>query len=79
MVDISFTLGVNIVLEAAISFLLFSGSTYTSWGVEIADNLPYFINEWWGVTFPAVVITIAVLAFNLLGDAISDAFDPRLR
>lgn len=79
MVVISFTLGVNIVLEAAISFLLFSGSTYTSWGVEIADNLPYFINEWWGVTFPAVVITIAVLAFNLLGDAISDAFDPRLR
>ena len=79
MVVISFTLGINIVLEAAISFLLFSGTTYVSWGVEIANGLRYFTTAWWGVIFPAIVITFAVLAFNLLGDGISDAFDPKQR
>ena len=79
MVVISFTLGINIILEAAIAFLLFSGSTYTSWGVEISNGLQYFTNAWWPVIFPALAITLAVLAFNLLGDGISDAFDPRQR
>jgi len=46
----------------------------------LADSLKAgLIPPWWLVLFPGAAITITVLAFNLLGDGIRDALDPRLR
>ena len=77
IVVISIAMGTNIVVEAAISFLLFNTQETASWGVEISKGLNIMSNAWWPVIFPGLFITIAVLGFNLLGDAINDAFDPR--
>ena len=45
----------------------------------IAQARSYLIDFWWYPTFPGLAIFLAVLGFNLLGDAVRDAFYPRLR
>ena len=77
-VVLSINMGVNIVFEAAISFLLPIATNLSSWGVEISNGIKQY-DAWWGIVFPGICITLAVLGFNLLGDAINDAFDPRAR
>jgi ABC-type dipeptide/oligopeptide/nickel transport system permease subunit len=44
----------------------------------LADSLTALVPQWWLVFFPGLAITVTVLAFNLLGDGIRDALDPRL-
>jgi ABC-type dipeptide/oligopeptide/nickel transport system permease subunit len=44
-----------------------------------AEGRQYILNQWWISTFPGMAISLAVLAFNLLGDGLRDALDPRLR
>lgn len=75
-VVLSINMGGNIVAEAAISFLLPIATNLSSWGVEISNGIKQYA-AWWGVIFPGICITLAVLGFNLLGDAINEAFDPR--
>ena len=51
-----------------------------TWGNMLADSLNAgLVPPWWLVLFPGAAITLTVLAFNLLGDGIRDALDPRLR
>ena len=50
-----------------------------SWGMMIGSNRNYLREMWWAVTFPGLAILITVLAFNLLGDGLRDAFDPKLK
>jgi ABC-type dipeptide/oligopeptide/nickel transport system permease subunit len=50
-----------------------------SWGLLISQERNYMQLAWWPVTFPGVLIALAVLGFNLLGDGLRDALDPRLR
>jgi len=49
------------------------------WGAMTADGRNYILNQWWVCTFPGLMIFFAVMAFNLLGDGLRDALDPRLR
>ena len=72
-------LGTIILAEAALSFLGLGIPGATSWGQDVSKSrefLPYNVNA---AVFPGGAITLTVLGFNLLGDAIRDIFDPRLR
>jgi peptide/nickel transport system permease protein len=74
-------LGVAIVIEASLGFLGVGIPAPTpTWGNMLADSLNAgLVPPWWLVLFPGIAITITVLAFNLLGDGIRDALDPKLR
>jgi len=76
------TLGITtpILAEAALSFLgLGIQPPAISWGQMISQERNYMQLAWWPVTFPGVVIALTVLGFNLLGDGLRDALDPRLK
>jgi peptide/nickel transport system permease protein len=47
------------------------------WGALLADGQSYFLTAWWIATFPGLAIFVVVIGFNLLGDALRDAADPR--
>jgi ABC-type dipeptide/oligopeptide/nickel transport system permease subunit len=68
----------NILIEAALSFLGVGIRPPTaSWGQMIAAATPIFNTAWWYMTFPGVALLLTVLAFNLLGDGLQDALNPR--
>jgi ABC-type dipeptide/oligopeptide/nickel transport system permease subunit len=68
----------NILLEAALSFLgVGIRPPEASWGQMIADATPTFNTAWWYMVFPGAALLITVLAFNLLGDGLLDALNPR--
>jgi peptide/nickel transport system permease protein len=76
------TLGIGntILVEAALSFLGLGVQPPTpSWGNMIADGRDALITAWWIATFPGLAIVFTVTAFNLLGDGLRDALDPRLK
>ncbi len=69
----------NILLEAALSFLGVGIRPPTaSWGQMIADATPIFNTAWWYMVFPGAALLLTVLAFNLLGDGLQDALNPRI-
>jgi dipeptide transport system permease protein len=49
------------------------------WGTMLADAREFVLRAWWVVTFPGLMILVAVLAFNLVGDGLRDALDPKLK
>lgn len=49
------------------------------WGAIVAEGRAYLREAWWVSTLPGVAIFVTVMGFNLLGDGLRDAFDPRLR
>jgi peptide/nickel transport system permease protein len=68
----------NILFEAALSFLgLGVPQTTPSWGRMLADAASIFDVAWWLMVFPGIFLITTTLAFNLLGDGLRDAFDPR--
>ncbi|AGK61238.1 ABC-type dipeptide/oligopeptide/nickel transport systems, permease component [Archaeoglobus sulfaticallidus PM70-1] len=69
------------ILEAAgLSFLGLGVQPPTpDWGLMVSEGKNYFLNYWWYPVFPGLAIFITVMAFNLLGDAVREAIDPRLR
>jgi ABC-type dipeptide/oligopeptide/nickel transport system permease subunit len=68
----------NILLEAALSFLGVGIQPPTaSWGQMIADATPIFNTAWWYMVFPGAALLLTVLAFNLVGDGLLDALNPR--
>lgn len=70
----------NILLEAALSFLGVGVSGGTpSWGAMISEATSLFPDAWWFMLFPGLALVLTVLAFNLLGDGLQDALDPRRR
>ncbi|MGM0592735.1 MAG: ABC transporter permease [Halobacteriota archaeon] len=64
-----------IIIESSLSFLGFSGTTL-SWGFDIAQGRNYLATSWWISTVPGVMIVLAVIGINLLGDWLRDALDP---
>ncbi len=74
-------LGVAIIIEASLGFLgVGIPPPMPTWGNMLADALNSgLVPPWWLVLFPGAAITLTVLAFNLLGDGVRDALDPRLR
>jgi dipeptide transport system permease protein len=76
------TLGISAAIldAAALGFLgLGAQAPNPEWGTMLADTRQYFLTAWWVVTFPGLAILITVLAFNLLGDGLRDALDPKLK
>jgi peptide/nickel transport system permease protein len=68
----------NILLEAALSFLGVGVKPPTSsWGQMISDATSNFQNVWWYMLFPGIALVLTVLAFNLVGDGLQDALNPR--
>ncbi|HSJ16201.1 MAG TPA: oligopeptide ABC transporter permease [Longimicrobiales bacterium] len=81
-VIVTATLGIGntIVLEAGLSFLGMGVQPPTpTWGSMVADGRDNLLGAWWVATFPGLTIVLVVLAFNLVGDGLRDALDPRLR
>lgn len=69
-----------ILTEAALSFLgLGTQPPYPSWGKMLSEGRTYMELAPWVTIFPGLAIVIAVLGFNLLGDGLRDALDPRLK
>jgi peptide/nickel transport system permease protein len=67
-----------IVFEATLSFLSIGIPAPTaSWGVILSEAQNFYQVAWWYVVFPALALLVTTLAFNLLGDGIRDAMDPR--
>jgi len=80
LVVFTMRLGTMILAEASLNFLgLGSPEAHNSWGVMVNNSYSNLANTWWQSLFPATAIAVTVIAFNLLGDAIRDAVDPRLR
>lgn len=64
----------NILFEAALSFLgVGIQPPNPSWGAMIAEAIPVFQSAWWFLVFPGMALIVTSLAFNLLGDALTDA------
>ncbi len=81
MVITSITVGQVILLVASLSFLgLGLKPGEPAWGVMVAEGRNYINgNGWWLSLFPGIIITVVVMAFNLLGDWLRDFLDPKLR
>ncbi len=77
---VTLTIPHAIFTEAFLSFLgLGVQAPIASWGTMASDGLPALSFYPWRLFFPALFISMTMLAFNLLGDGLRDAFDPRLR
>ncbi|HEX2778713.1 MAG TPA: ABC transporter permease, partial [Gemmatimonadaceae bacterium] len=79
-VIVAATLGIGnvIVLEAALSYLGFGvRPPHASWGNIIQDGSELLATGWWIALFPGLAMLATVVAFNVLGDALRDALDPR--
>lgn len=73
-------IGSIILTEAGLSFLgLGVQPPIPSWGNIINEGRDSLLNHWWISTFPGVAILITVVCFNLIGDGVRDALDPRMR
>lgn len=76
----SLYLGQVVLIEAALDFLGLGISPATpSWGNMLTNSETFFFHSSWLVVWPGATIFVTVLAANLFGNAIRDAFDPRLR
>ena len=76
------SLGVSTAIldAAALGFLgLGAQPPASEWGTMLADAREFVLRAWWVVTFPGLMILVTVLAFNLLGDGLRDALDPKLK
>ncbi|MDP2857384.1 MAG: ABC transporter permease [Bacillota bacterium] len=79
IVNGSLFLGRAIGYEASLSYLQLGAQPPTpSWGNMIADAQRFLSVNWWAPVYPGLAILITVLAFNLIGDGVRDALDPKL-
>jgi len=68
-----------ILTEVVISFLGFGDPNTSTWGLLINEGFTYVRTQWWVSFFPGIAVVLCVLGFNLVGDGLSDALNPRLR
>jgi peptide/nickel transport system permease protein len=73
-------IGVTILFLSGLSFLGFGSGPFTpELGRIISDGIQYFLDSPWIVIFPGLILSLIALSFNLLGDALRDVYDPRMR
>lgn len=78
IVYLSLLIPVVIVVEATLSFLGLGLPPPTAdWGGMISEAQNYYTTAWWFIIFPGAALLITTIAFNLLGDGVRDALDPR--
>ena len=79
LVQATLQIGVNILIVAGLSFLGFGAQPPTpSWGQMLSNSRGFMLPDPWFSIWPGLAILITVIGFNLLGDGLRDAFDPRL-
>jgi len=79
-IQVSLDMGGILLTAAGLGFIGFGAQPPTpEWGLMISEGRNYIPAQWWVSTFPGLAISMVVLGFNLLGDGIRDALDPRLR
>jgi dipeptide transport system permease protein len=80
IVQASLGFSVAILDAAALGFLGLGAQPPTpEWGTMLAGALQYYQRAWWVLAFPGIAILLTVLAFNLFGDGLRDALDPKLK
>lgn len=80
LITLTLDMGAVVLATAALSFLGFGAQPpLPEWGRMISDGRIYLFQAWWVSTFSGLAIALTVLGFNLLGDGIRDALDPKLR
>ena len=73
-------LGETILIAASLSFIGLGAQPPTpEWGAMISVGRKFLMDQWWYPTFPGLFILMTVIGFNILGDALRDIFDPRIR
>ena len=73
-------LGETILIAASLSFIgLGAQPPSPEWGAMISVGRKFLMDQWWYPTFPGLFILMTVIGFNILGDALRDIFDPRIR
>ena len=76
----TFAMAAAIIAEAALSFLgLGVPPSIPTWGSMLADGRAYVSTSWWMSLFPGLWIFATVLAINMLGDALRDNLDPKMK
>ncbi|MFZ7127152.1 MAG: ABC transporter permease [Desulfobacterales bacterium] len=74
------TLGDTILIAASLSFIGLGAQPPTpEWGAMISVGRKFLMDQWWYATFPGLFILVTVIGFNILGDALRDILDPRIR
>jgi peptide/nickel transport system permease protein len=79
IVAATFGMAAAILTEAGVAFLGFGNPVIPSWGRICAEGRDVMRTAWWITVLPGIMIFIAVLGFNLLGDGLRDSLDPRLK
>jgi peptide/nickel transport system permease protein len=80
IVEVTLRLAYAILAEASLSFLGLGAQPPTpSWGIMVAEGRRFLALAPWATVAPGLAIMVVVLGFNLLGDGIRDALDPRLK
>jgi len=80
IVNATVDMGYVILAIAALGFLgLGTQPPAADWGVMVSDGREFFMKQWWISTFSGGAIFLTVLAFNLTGDGIREALDPKIR
>ena len=74
------TVGDTILIAASLSFIGLGAQPPTpEWGAMISVGRKFLMDQWWYATFPGLFILVTVIGFNILGDALRDIMDPRIR
>ncbi|NHJ46878.1 MAG: ABC transporter permease [Asgard group archaeon] len=75
------TLGIanTLMTIAALAFFGLGDQTAVTWGDDLAYHRDNLLTYWWMPTWPALMIFLTILGFNLMGDALRDALDPKLK
>jgi len=80
IVEVTLRLAYGILAEASLSFLgLGTQPPAASWGLMVAEGRRFLSLSPWATVAPGLAIMVVVLGFNLFGDALRDALDPRTR
>jgi peptide/nickel transport system permease protein len=79
IVNATLVVGFAIVLAAGLSFVGLGDPNLPDWGMLLNRSMSYFFRAWWIAFFPGMAITMTSLAFNLLGDGLSQALNPKNR
>ena len=81
VVQMSLTMGYAILNAAGFSFIGLGVRPPTAeWGIMVAEGSAFMVSgEWWIFVFPGMAIMATVLSFNLVGDALRDVLDPRMK
>lgn len=78
IIQLTLDVGYAILSTSSLSFIgLGAQPPSPEWGTMMSTARNYFRDAWWYTTFPGVALTLTVFAFNVLGDGLQDALDPR--